>query len=243
MDNIKEAFQKVKQDIDSLKLELTNLKLILTEINWNLQYFNKEIKLIKESSQKIDLNLSTLSPAQPSFSPAISLTQPAHPAHNPLFKPLKDHFYGTSIGNEGVPADRQTNQQTDNQHIFTLKNPSNEHPASSPNVIEDAAVILDSLDTLKKEIRLKFKKLTEQEISVFSALYQLDEEQGFADYKILSQKLNLTESSIRDYISRIITKGIPLEKHRINNKTIHLKISSSLKKVATLSTILQLRSI
>lgn len=243
MDNIKEAFQKVKMDIDSLKLEFNNLKLMLTEINWNLQYFNKELKLIKESNQKIDLNLNNSNPTQRFFHQATSPSQPATPAHNVPLKPLKDHIFGISIGNEGVPADRQTNQQTDNQHIFTPKNNLNELSIPIKNPIEDAAIILDSLDVLKKEIRLKFKKLTEQEISVFSVLYQLDEEQGFADYKLLSQKLNLTESSIRDYISRIITKGIPLEKQRINNKTIHLKIPKNLKKVATLSTILQLRSL
>jgi hypothetical protein len=53
----------------------------------------------------------------------------------------------------------------------------------------------------------------------------------------------LTESSIRDYIGRLIKKGIPLDKVKINNKTIHISISQNLKKVATLPTILQLRAI
>ena len=70
-------------------------------------------------------------------------------------------------------------------------------------------------------IRLKFKRLTEQELLVFSKLYQLDEEMGHSDYKTLSQKLNLTESSIRDYIGRLIKKGIPVVKNKINNKNIH----------------------
>ena len=109
--------------------------------------------------------------------------------------------------------------------------------------IQNAAEILESLDSLKKEIRLKFKRLTEREILVFSTLYQLDEEIGYADYKTLSQRLNLTESSIRDYIGRLISKGVPVEKKKINNKNIKLNISNSLKKVASLSTILQLRNI
>jgi predicted transcriptional regulator len=85
--------------------------------------------------------------------------------------------------------------------------------------------------------------LTDQEILVFSILYQLEEETGFTDYKTIAQKLNLTESSIRDYIGRIIKKGIPVEKKRINNKNIRLTLSKNLKKIATLSTILQLRDL
>jgi predicted transcriptional regulator len=100
--------------------------------------------------------------------------------------------------------------------------------------------MLDSLDSLKKEIRLKFKRLTDQEILVFSTIYQLEEEIGEVDYKMVSQKLNLTESSIRDYVGRLIKKGIPVDKNKINNKTIHLSISKNLKKVASLPTILQL---
>jgi predicted transcriptional regulator len=78
---------------------------------------------------------------------------------------------------------------------------------------------------------------------VFSTLYQFSEEKGYTDYKNLSEKLSLTESSIRDYIGRLIRKGIPVEKVKINNKTIHLSVSQNLKKIASLSTILQLRSL
>jgi biotin operon repressor len=63
------------------------------------------------------------------------------------------------------------------------------------------------------------------------------------DYKSLSERLNLSESSIRDYIGKLINKGIPVEKKKINNKSIQLSISQNLKKIATLSTILTLRGL
>ena len=78
---------------------------------------------------------------------------------------------------------------------------------------------------------------------IFSLIYQLEEEKGHTDYKTLSEKLKLTESSIRDYVQRLIKKGIPVEKTKINNKNIQLKISRNLKKIASLSTIMQLRGI
>ena len=155
--------------------------------------------------------------------------------HNLHLKGLNDQNLPISTGNQGVSTDRQTDRQTD-RHIEN-------HAPNKANSIENALEILDSLDHVKKEIRLKFKRLTDQEILVFSTIYQLDEETGYSNYKILSKKLNLTESSIRDYVGRLIKKGIPVEKNKLNNKNIRLSIPKSFKKVATLSTILQLKEL
>jgi DNA-binding MarR family transcriptional regulator len=238
MEQIKEAFNKVKQDIDFLKEEiiLLNKELVDTreslieicEVLRNLSIKNEESK--KETlKEEIPAHLDQNS-AYPSY----------NPAHNPPYKPLKTQNMDVSIGNQGVPTDRQTIQQTDQQ---THKSSYNTEIPFQKDSINNAAQIMESLDNLKKEIRLKFKRLTEQELLVFSTIYQFSEETGYTDYKNLSEKLNLTESSIRDYIGRLIKKGIPVEKVKVNNKTIHLSISQNLKKVASLSTILQLRSI
>ena len=91
---------------------------------------------------------------------------------------------------------------------------------------------------------MKFKRLTQQEMLIFSTLYSLEEQNlDEITYKLISNNLNLSESSIRDYINRLIHKGIPIIKTRQNNKTISLKISENLKKIATLATILKLRDI
>ncbi|MEK6875404.1 MAG: HTH domain-containing protein [Nanoarchaeota archaeon] len=174
-------------------------------------------------------------PTIPTHNPTHSSNYLVTSTDNGLFKPLKHQILGISTRNEGVPTDRQTNQQTD-RHIQQI-------PIKTTNPLENASEILDSLDNLKKEIRLKFKRLTNQEIAVFSSIYQLEEEKEFVDYKSLSERLNLSESSIRDYIGKLIKKGIPVEKVKLNNKTITLSISKSLKKVVSLSTILQLREL
>lgn len=109
--------------------------------------------------------------------------------------------------------------------------------------ISQASNLLDSLDTLKKEIRRKFKKITRQEMTVFSTIYQLEEQKIPVDYPKLAQKLHLSESSMRDYVQRIIAKGIPILKEKLNNKKILLYISPELKKIATLDTILRLREL
>jgi Mn-dependent DtxR family transcriptional regulator len=79
---------------------------------------------------------------------------------------------------------------------------------------------------------------------VFSTIYQL-EEQGNREitYKLLSKTLKLSESSIRDYVQRMINKGISIQKEKVNNKKLLLTISPNLKKIASLPTIIQLREL
>ncbi len=235
MDSVKEAFQKVKQDIDFLSLSLQ-------EANKDISFLSEEIKKINENLEKIANNLALSNPTNNQFNSTFQHINPTDSTQiqhiNQLFKPLKDENSVFSIGNDGVPTDKQTNRQTDRQ---VQKSPFLDK--KNENSMENTLQILNSLDSLKKEIRLKFKHLTEQELAVFSAIYEFDDEIGFSDYKSLSLKLNLTESSIRDYVGRLVKKGIPVEKRKIRNKNIKLNISQNLKNIASLQTILSLRDI
>jgi predicted transcriptional regulator len=108
----------------------------------------------------------------------------------------------------------------------------------------NATEILNSLDNLRKEVRLKFKAITPQEMCVFSTLYELEQNyfEG-VEYEQIASKLKLSPSSIRDYIQRLISKGVPILKDKINNKKILLRISPELKKIVTLDTIIKLREL
>ena len=243
-DQLKEAFQKIKQDIDYLKKENNLFENAIIETREKMSEIIELIKQLAEVNSNLLKILEELkqdkkqlySPNRPIFQiegiPAHQQIIPAHPAD---ISSLKGQILDISTGNERVPTDRQTDQQT-NKSI-------NKGSHNKENSIENAYNLLDSLDTLKKEIRLKFKKLTDQELLIFSTIYQLEEEHGFADYKSISDKLNLTESSIRDYVGRLLKKEIPLEKSKINNKNIRLSISKNLKKIASLQTILHLKDI
>jgi len=248
-DAVKEAFKKVKQDFQFLLSELTSIKAEVLSLKQDIL----DIKQTQISQQIQPKSLSIQAPTQTQEKPTL-------PTHNPTqnliptdvwpYYALKPTFMHVSTGNEGVPTDRQTNQQTDNRHIFktnlnTTFNTKQEDPNknSQINHLEKAKEILDSIDSLKKEVRIKFKKLTEQEIHIFSLLYQLDDEGELVDYSTLAKKTNLSESSIRDYIRKISLKGIPIQKEKLNNKRILLHVSQDLKKIATLDTILKLREL
>jgi len=225
MDNIKESFNRVKEDIYNLKLEMEEMRRSLIDL----------CQIIEKISQKENKEGERTRAENPTQNKVNQTNQHIIPTDS--FEiiqkiPIKQSF---STGNEGVPTDRQTHQQTD-RHTENSQNIGN-------SSIDKAAEMLKSLDNIKKDLRQKFKKLTEQEWLVFSTIYQLDEEIGYSDYKTLGNKLNLTESSIRDYVGKLIKKGIPVDKIKQNNKNIHLNISSNLKQVASLPTLITLRDL
>ncbi|MEX0920889.1 MAG: helix-turn-helix domain-containing protein [Candidatus Pacearchaeota archaeon] len=254
-DKIKESFQKVKEDIRGLHSEINFLK---------NQFKDTREEMIKmlEILEKISKNTSEKHPTHPSTHNVEKPTTSTHPSTHPSsFKPLKYQNLPISTGNQGVSTDRQTDRQTDTKHS---KTPEKQVPDrnirdfnsqesstrlfdkktdSELESIDDAAHILESLDSVKKQIRRKFKRLTDQEFLVFSTLYQLEEEEGHADYRSLAKRIGLSESSIRDYIGRLVKKGVPIDKKRVNNKTIHLSISQNLKKITSLPTIFKLRDL
>lgn len=223
-EKIKEAFLKVKQDMLILNNEFSQIRAEIQEIKQMLEVFHDK------------LNTSTLQQINP--------TLPITPTDNPTVPyaigGLKSPNLGISIGNDRVPTDRQTDTPTDNPTHFLPGIPSK----SIENSLLEASEIIASLDALKREIMFKFKRVTSQEMAVFSTIYQLEEQdRNNNTYRQIALKLHLSESSIRDYVHRMISKGIPIKKNKINNKKLILSISSELKKIASLPTIIKLREL
>jgi len=222
---IKEAFRKVKKEMDFLRQEIN-------KINKNLIKFSHDLYEISQKIGQINQKTQIKASTHPSTDLRHSFDTSTD---NSPFKTLKSPNYGFSIGNEGVST---LGQQTGNRHST-----HNIQEKEDENTIERASEIIHSLNGLKQEIKDKFNSLTDQEFLVFSTLYQTELEGQQPNYNLLAQKLNVTESTIRDYISRIIRKGVPVEKKKLNNKRIVISISESLKKIATLPSLIQLREI
>jgi len=226
-EKIRNSFQKIKEDMWYLTQEIALL-------NENLEKINEKIR---KNTKNEEFDFSTQMGEKQTI-------QTDSSTMNDHFKPLKHHNLPISTGNQGASTDRQTDRQTDNDPPISYeKTRFFEKNEEKTREIDRAAEILDSLDNLKKEIRLKFKKLTNQEMLIFSTIYQLEEESGPTNYGEIADALGITQSSVRDHVGKIIKKEIPVEKKRIQNKKIQLSISPNLRKITSLSTILQLRDI
>ena len=83
--------------------------------------------------------------------------------------------------NLNIPKTPQIPQQT-NRHIRNTLETQKTGKSEERNSFDKAAQILDNLDIIKKEIRRKFKRLTNQEMTVFSTIYSLEEQGDIVDY-------------------------------------------------------------
>ena len=211
MDPIKLAFSKIKKDISLLNNEIAFLKEAISKISDAQILLDKAYFADKQTNQQ------------------------THDFNNLPLEGVKTTNILLSTGNKGVPTDKQTNQQTNQQ----TQNNSEKLLTKGFFEFKQANKIFNSLEGLKKETALAFKQLTPQEMLVFTTLYQLEDQRlTQITYRTLANSLNLSESSIRDYITKISKKGIPIEKTKKNNKTIFLSISNDLKNLVSLDTIL-----
>ena len=243
MDPIKEAFNNVKREISVLQNEFLDMKKELSEIQNSLLILSKSLaELVKITASTHKEKKETAKQHIPT-----QITSSTHPSTDNLhFKAIKSHNINGSIGNDGVPTDRQTDRQTDNPTDNSAKIQHNSiNPLTNSPVAKqiNTTLVLEQLDAIKKELRFKVKRLTNQELLVLSSIYQFEDRGEIVDYSLLSKNLNLSESSIRDYIQRIIAKGIAINKEKINNKRIVLHMAPELKKLASLNTLLNLRNI
>ncbi len=257
MREIKKAFKKVKKDIFTLGDEIQDLRKEILDIKKELKNTTNFIDKVRKNRIKSASKIPTHNTTHDEKIP----TQIRHTTQGSQEEPLKKQYMGVSTRNQGVPTDRQTDRQTDERHIkkyvervsdndsnfrnfqekTTQDLQKNQEKQDKISQLDKASEILSNLDNLKKELRLKIKKLTSQEMRVFSLIYQLNQQGLEADYKTLASKMDLSEGSIRDYIYKIIKKGIKIQKQKAGNKKINLQIPSNLKKIASLDTILKLR--
>ena len=168
--------------------------------------------------------------------------------------------------NEGVPTDKQTNQHINRQttdKLSTLVDESfsplldfpTQTPTHNPTDVQQSNTSFQQSNTklqhvsdfsaivesMKTDLKKRFKSLTKQEFYIFSILFTVDKSQNSVTYKDIAAKTQLSESSIRDYIQRIAKKGIPIVKERLNNKITILKIPEEIRNLATLDNLLRLR--
>lgn len=190
---------------------------VVKEVSEESSVLKKEIESLKGEISSIKEMISGISS---SFSSILATNQQKNPTSPASSTPNTPLF---STGNRGVPTD----QQTDTQTAEARKEAANQD-------------MLAMMESIKSELKIKFRNLSKQEFKVFSAVYIL-EEQGGVDYRNLAAYLGLTESSIRDYVMKLQNKGIPVVKTKINNKKILLAVRQELRQIASLDALMQIR--
>lgn len=208
--------------MDPIKIAFDKAKSDIQNLQNEINLLKNELNELKKTNQQL---ISTLQLNELNNLPSKALKSPNLPI---------------SIRNEGVPTDRQTNQQTNRHITIEEKQIEKENKTDIISPINRVQTALANLHEASSELKSKFISLTKQELLVYTTIYQLTDLQNTVDYSLISKKLNLTESSIRDYTLKLIKKGIPLIKIKVDNKKITLKIPDEFKKIASLQAIISL---
>lgn len=85
----------------------------------------------------------------------------------------------------------------------------------------------EELKRINQNISKIFENLTRKEFKAFLLIYQLVEEQGSLTYKEIEQKLTISSSAVRSYISTSIQKGVPIVKKKLRDNTVVLTLDPS----------------
>ena len=119
------------------------------------------------------------------------------------------------------------------------------HHSSSSIIINDLSTEENLDKNSQKPLRMlienKFRSLTDMEFAIFMTIYQLEEELGKVTYQDIAKKFNLTEATVRNHITNLINKSVPIDKERSFNKKTVFYINKSFRELNITSKILELR--
>ena len=146
------------------------------------------------------------------------------------FEPPKPQIQESSIGNEGVLR----RQSADS--LPTKRRQTDTAPTDNLKDYYD-------VQTLKKDLESRFLSLTEAQFKVFMAIYRLEDElKTSVTYADLAKELLISQSAVRDYISDLVLRKIPLTKATSPNRKVYLTIKQEFRTLKMLENLLALRA-
>lgn len=208
---IKDAFSKIKQEMRELKQEISYMKQEINNISSSIESI---------LSAYVPRNVPNL--RQRFIKQDLGTSEQQKQANTQETTDISSKSQ-VSIGNRGVSALRQ---QIGNEQAMQEK---------------EQETLQENVERLKRALKGIFKKLTKQEFYVFSLLYQLEDElKRPVTYTDLASRANLTPNSLRDYISKLIVKKVPIIKQKLNNRQVLLKIAPELRNIETLENLMKI---
>ncbi len=187
-ENIKNSFSKVKEDIELIKKELMRQNEELIKLYSALNELKGLVSIgnegVRQTDRQTDRQTSRQTDRQTDEQPK-SVKKPLN--LNKTDNNQNPLFKNQTIKQASNQADRQTDEQTDRQTDENIKRAT------------------DNLNKL-------FSSFTKQELKVFLAVYQLEDEGIPPTYENLSSRIELSQSHLRDHINTLLIKNMPLTK-------------------------------
>ena len=211
-EELKFIFTKIKKDIDTINLDLSSLKEaisiqndVLLKLLERISNVEKDQKVKKVSdsigNKRVNQSINHLNTSENDL---LNMTE-------------KDQFInknGHSIGNKGVQEVLSHIKSTNNDQFEPEKQKKEQN-----NVFRIA----------KDKIDMTFNSLSKQELKVFLTIYQLEDNHEETSYRVIAERMDLSEHCIRAHICSLFRKNIPLYKVKLNNRLTLLFVDKDFK--------------
>lgn len=223
-DAIRESFRKFKEHMLLLEKEIRFNREFIITLNSTLESINKRLSILEDKLKTKEENTEKEFLEQTKKPKLVEFIE-----EQPIITEEGD------ILNSGMvtPQERKGYLATRQRHVDT-----------TPARFRHSGIQNIDLEELKADLNKVFLSLTNREFKVFSAIYTLEEQnKGPATYHDLAQFLDLSSSSIRDYISELIRKRTPILKEKTRNGIVYVSISKEFRSLNLMSKLLALRSL
>ena len=224
-DAIKESFRRVKEHMALLEKELRADREFIIVLNSTIEQLSSRVRVLED---KLDNKEQII---EKEFIDKVNKPKIEDLEINNLIIEEKE-----VISNFGMvsPSEREGYLATRQRHFDTPSTPIR-HSGTLQNI---------DFEELKSSLNKAFLSLTNREFKVFSAIYSIEEQnKAPATYAELAQYLDLSSSSIRDYISELIRKGVPITKEKNRNGMAYVSVSKEFRSLNLMSKLLALRSL
>lgn len=224
---VKEAFKRVKEHMVALEKEVRANREFIIAQNKQIQALETKIKELgeqKEEKKEEEID------SKKKFSNYLGLKGELEENYSP-----EEEIY-----HAGVQSSKETmgSLATPRRRLDTLATPIRHPGMDSGNHFDT-----QDIEEIKQSLNNVFQTLTNREFKVFMAIYSLEEQHNSpTTYVELAKNLDLSTSSIRDYISELVRKGAPIKKEKSRNGIAYVSVLPEFKSLNLISKLIAFRN-
>ncbi len=224
---VKEAFKRVKKHMAALEKEVRANREFIIAQNKRIEALEREI-LVQLKNVKED------------FKEKLAFKEDFKEDINEIGeeKPINLSKEEISPYRIESPHERKGFLATPRRHLDTLATAFRQ-PGTDSGTHFDT----QDIEEIKQSLNKVFLTLTNREFKVFMAVYSLEEQHNSpTTYAELAQNLDLSASSIRDYVSELVRKGTPIKKEKSRNGVAYISVLPEFKSLNLISKLIAFRN-
>ncbi len=227
---VKESFRRVKEHILALEREVRANREFIIAQNSRIEALEKEIlsqlKGIKEEKARIEIEVEPIREIEEDL------------VGNDEEKVISASKMNVNHSKGESPYERKGFLATPRRHHDSLSTGIRHSGTDSGSHFQT-----QDIEEIKQNLNKVFLTLTNREFKVFMAVYSLEEQHNSpTTYAELAQNLDLSASSIRDYISELVRKGAPLKKEKSRNGIAYVSVLPEFKSLNLISKLIAFRN-